>query len=158
MYKIYYLVSRETKNYYIGMAKSNLNYRLNSHRHAARSGKETRLYDCMREFGVDSFFMVLVDEFYTYEECCKAEVNQIKSARAKQHSILNLAAGGRGGYSIPESKREAWREKLSKARQGQKPALGMKHTEENKKKFSEASTKYWKEYRLLKQAKSNDLS
>jgi hypothetical protein len=97
--------------------------------------------------------------------------------------LLNLADGREGGYVIPEASKEAWKAKLSLARQGRKPALGMKHTEENKNFFSECSkrrkllyptldvtkvgfieanktcgiskTHY---YRLLKRAKGNILS
>jgi hypothetical protein len=38
---------------------------------------------------------------------------------------------------------EAWKNKLKTKREGRTPSLGMKHTKENKKLFSEISSKYW---------------
>ena len=36
-----------------------------------------------------------------------------------------------------------WKKKLSKSRKGRKPALGMKHSKENKILFSKISNEYW---------------
>lgn len=59
-----------------------------------------------------------------------------------------MTNGGEGGFVVPAEKINSWKEKLSKARKGRQPALGMKHTEENKKLFSEVSKKYWDENRI----------
>jgi len=56
----------------------------------------------------------------------------------------NVHKGGEIGNFLPEGERkEAWRTKLKLARVGRKPALGMKHSEENKKLFSKVSNEYW---------------
>ena len=139
MYKLYYLVSESTKFYYIGMTGNSLKYRMNGHRCSCSRGIKTPLYDCMRKY--NDFIIVLVDEFETREECAKAEKEYIESARQQRHKILNLADGGDGGFVVKD--KESWRKKLSEKRRGLKPALGMKHTEENKKLFSEVSKQYW---------------
>lgn len=146
MYKVYYLVSPSTKWYYIGMTKNSLQTRLNAHKHCARRGTNSPLYACMRKY--DDFIIVLRDEYTTHSECCDREIALIKEAKDLGHSILNLAEGGEGGYVIPEHKRDEWITKLKKKRAGGKPALGMKHSEENKELFSRVSKEYWKVNRV----------
>lgn len=181
MYYLYYLVSGKTDWIYVGIT-NNPKRRLASHRCAARTGKKSPLYDCMRKYGIDNFYMDIDTEFPTKELAQQAEINMISFVRRRNLKVLNLAAGGEGGYVVPEHLKDEWKAKLSKARQGRKPALGMKHTEENKKFFAECNKrkvpKYPKEittlsfkeaqtryniskthyYRLLKRAESNDLS
>lgn len=182
MYTVYFIVSEKTSYLYIGMTGKKRSLRMAQHRHAAKTGKKTPLYDCMRKHGPDNFIMVIRDVFPTKEECQQAEREWIATARKEGWKILNLADGGEGGYVVPEHLKDEWKAKLSKARQGRKPALGMKHTEENKKFFAECNKrkipKYPEEitslsfkeaqakyniskthyYRLLKRAESNDLS
>ena len=138
MYYLYYIVSDKTNYLYIGIT-NNLKRRFACHRHSAKSGKKSPLYDCMRKYGVENFLIVLVNEFGTKEQAQKAEVESISFARTNQWKILNLADGGEGGYVIPEHLKDAWKAKLSKARQGRKPSLGMRHSEENKRFFAECN-------------------
>ena len=139
MYKIYYLVSPSTSYYYIGMTKNSINTRFTQHKSAARLGKKTALYDCMRKY--NDFICVLKNDNLTHKECCEEEIRLIEEARALSHNILNLAAGGEGGFVVPNI--ESWKEKLRAKRLGRKPALGMQHTEANKQLFSDVSNKYW---------------
>lgn len=182
MYTVYFIVSDKTSSLYIGMTKGNILRRMAQHKHAAKQGKKTPLYCCMRKYGIENFLIVIRDTFETKEECIQSEKDWIAFARKEGWKLLNLADGGEGGYVVPEHLKDEWKAKLSKARKGRKPALGMRHTEENRKFFSECNkrkiptfpnldfslgftknnklfgvskTHY---YRLLKRAKSNDLS
>lgn len=181
MYYLYYIVSEKTNFIYIGITY-NLKYRWANHKCSAKRNVKSPLYDCMRKHGINNFLMVLVNEYQTREEAQQAEIKEIKLAREKQWKILNVADGGEGGYVIPEDKKSEWVTKLRVARKGKTPALGMKHTEENKKFFSECNkrkvlryptldfslgfTKNHKlygiskthYYRLLKRIKSNELN
>lgn len=141
MYKIYYLVSKSTDWYYIGMTKNSLENRFNAHIHSMRRGTKTPLYSCMRKY--QDFIPILRAEFDTHEECCEEEIRLIAEAKELGHNVLNLADGGNGGFVVPEDKIDSWKRKLRKKRRGRKPALGMKHTEENKKIFSKVSKEYW---------------
>lgn len=181
MYTVYFIVSSKTNYLYIGMTSKQLSVRMAQHRHAANKGKKSPLYNCMRKHGVENFMIATRDTFETKEECQQSEKDWITLARKEDWKLLNLADGGEGGYVVPEHLKDEWRAKLSKARQGRKPALGMRHTEENKKFFAECNkrkvpnypnldfslgftknnklygiskTHY---YRLLKRAKSNEL-
>lgn len=177
MYYVYIIESLVSDKYYIGYTKD-YKLRWNSHKHASKCVK-SKLYNHMRKYGIGNFELILIDRFFTKEEAIRFEISLIS---LDDNNCLNLAPGGEGGFTI--SNIEGWKNKLSAIRQGAKPALGMKHTEENKKLFSSAGKKRWdiyrrysldvlnysfKEanklygiskthyYRLLKQNKSNEL-
>jgi hypothetical protein len=56
-------------------------------------------------------------------------------------NTYNLAPGGLNSFVVTD--KESWIGKLKKARIGGTPALGMSHTEENKKLFSKVSKEWW---------------
>ena len=179
LYFVYVIENTISGSYYVGFT-NNPKGRWGSHLHSSRVGVKTKLYDNMRKYGEDCFEMSILRSFQTKEEALSFETDQIDLSDAK---CLNLSPGGEGGFVVQD--KEDWKSKLSKARKGKKPSLGMSHTEENKKFFSEVSREYWdgqetynaseivqysfKEakklfgiskthyYRLLKRAKSNDL-
>jgi len=140
MYKVYYLVSYSTSRYYIGITRNKLRTRFMQHTSASDRGVKSPLYDCMRKY--KDFLIVLRDEYPTHKECCEREIELIAGARELKHSILNLADGGEGGFYVHDIAN--WKKQLRAKRQGRKPALGMKHTEENKEYFSEVAREYWK--------------
>jgi group I intron endonuclease len=133
MYQIYRIVNTINGHFYIGMTKNSLAYRFAGHKHSAKSGKKSKLYDAMRSYGIDNFIIEPLEKFDTRQECCVREIELI----AKHDNLYNLASGGEGGFAILNV--EEWKAKLRKARKGRQPALGMKHTEENKKFFSECA-------------------
>jgi len=124
--------------------------------------------------------MVLIDRFVSKNKAIELEKRLISLG---DNNCLNLAPGGEGGFVVQD--KDQWIKKLSKARKGGKPALGMAHTEDNKKLFSKLSREYWSTnkvyanddivklsfkdahklygiskthyYRLLKRAKINEL-
>ena len=181
MYYLYAVLSHKTDSFYLGIT-NNIKARWNAHRCSAKSGKVSHLYNSMRKHGIDNFDIVVLSEFVDKDSACVAEIFAIASARKSEHKLLNIAHGGDGGYVIPNDYRDAWISKLKVKRAGRKPALGMKHTDENKRFFSECSkrkepkfpeldvlstsfqeakskfgiskTHY---YRLLKRAKPNEL-
>lgn len=140
-YTLYYVVSNLTASYYIGMTGKTPRLRWNEHKSSCRRGVKTKLYDCMRKYGIENFMLVIVDRFNSHTECCEAEIQAISRAIKNGHSILNLAKGGEGGFNVRDI--FSWRQKISNARKGRKPALGIKHSDESKKKMSEASIKRW---------------
>lgn len=147
MWYLYYIVSCNTKFLYIGMTGSRLSTRMAQHRGAAKRGIKTPLYDCMRKHGAESFLIVKVNEYNSKEEAAEAEIAAIKFARENSWKILNLADGGQTGYIITDPViRARVNKSLALARKGKMPALGMKHTEENKRKFSECGKARWDKY------------
>ena len=137
MYKLYKIVNKVNNHSYIGMTKQTINKRFCQHKDNAKNKfTKTKLYSAMRSYGCDAFEIFLLASFKTKEECCEAEIKYIT-----EEGYYNLAKGGNGGFVILDI--AEWKGKLSKARQGRKPALGMNHTQENKELFSKVSKEYW---------------
>lgn len=151
-YRVYEIRSRVpfyTDLVYVGLTKKSIEKRFKEHVREAKGNKfqKRHFYNAMRAFGDDCFYPVLIKNHLTREgaeELEKELINKHKSERT--YRCLNMAPGGFGGFSMKsasESHRKEWIEKLKRARVGQKPALGMKHTVDNRRLFSEVSRKYW---------------
>lgn len=175
MYQLYRIANTRSGRSYIGMTKVGYKRRFVQHLSAAKRGVKSPLYDAIRSYGKDLFVVELIEEVDTKQECCEKEIALISA----EQNLYNLASGGEGGFVI--SNVEEWKQKLREKRKGRRPALGMKHTDENKKFFSECSKRRkllydvalpdtFKEantlygiskthyYRLVKRAKASDLS
>jgi group I intron endonuclease len=129
---------------YVGITRNSLEQRYRSHKHACKRGDKTPLYCMMRKYGFDKFEIVLISVFQTEEYLLDAERSLIKSYRESGKKCLNILDGGESYFPIKDW--EEHKAKLRKARAGRKPSLGMKHSEENKKKFSESGKKRWDIY------------
>lgn len=136
---VYKILNSVNGKEYVGITK-NAKLRWNSHVYSSKT-KNTPLYAAMRKYGTDKFYMQVICICPDWNYACDVEVELIKQSS----SLYNLAAGGKGGYVVPEEHKAEWKEKLSQARRGRKPAKGMKHTEKNKKLFAEVSRKYWED-------------
>jgi group I intron endonuclease len=134
---VYKIVNSVNGKEYIGITK-NTKLRWNAHVHSSKT-KNTPLYSAMRKYGIDKFNMQVICICPNWGYACAVEVALIFISS----SLYNLAAGGEGGFVVPEASKSEWKKKLSNARKGAKPALGMKHTEQNKALFADLSRKYW---------------
>ncbi len=148
MYSLYVIINNVSGSMYLGQTSNTVPRRFYEHKHNAFSlNKKSKLYDAMRSYGEDAFEVQLMEVYATKEQVNAAEVAAIQEAKELGISVYNMTKGGEGGFSVPFENLDSWKVKLSKARVGRKPALGMKHSEENKKLFSEVSSKYWDENR-----------
>lgn len=145
---LYCILNTVSGSVYFGITSNPIERRYSAHMHRAfTENKKSKLYDAMRSYGPESFSLYSVASFDSREELNDAEIFAIKRGKERGLNLYNMTEGGEGGFVVPEDKIDEWKFKLSKARQGRMPALGMKHTEENKKLFSEVSNKYWDENR-----------
>jgi group I intron endonuclease len=141
MVKVYIIENKISGSAYIGITEKSIDRRFTEHKRSMKNGIKTALYDAMRSYGVENF---LLEEFCETEDRKSAgDIERHLIQIYKEHdSSYNLLRGGDGcGFYIPD--KEAWKEKLKLARVGRTPALGMSHTEENKKLFSKVSNDYW---------------
>lgn len=141
MFYVYKIVNDFNDKYYIGYT-NNLKQRWNAHRYF-HTRRKSKLYNYMKKYGFDSFTMHVVKSFTVREEALEFEISLIDLQDAL---CLNLAKGGEGGFVVPEDKMEEWRIKLRTSRKGRKPALGMRHTDDNKRFFSECSRRKVSKY------------
>lgn len=140
MYKVYLISTSETPYKYVGCTR-NLPSRKRSHKSRSKCNKYGwPLYDDILKYGWECFSFETISEHPTEEEGFASEVALIASMREANTPLYNIAEGGRAGFPVLT---EEVRGKLRKARAGKKPALGMKHTEENKQYAKYVSRKYW---------------
>lgn len=140
MYYLYKISCESSEFVYYGKTV-NTKQRLHTHRHSAKT-KKTPLYCWMRKY--PEWCMEVIAIFDREEVCNDAERALIKLCRDLSVKILNLAPGGEGGFYVKD--KEEWRLKLIETRKGKKPALGMKHSEENKKLFGMYGKMRWDLY------------
>lgn len=134
---VYRAVNTVNGKTYIGMTSGRLSRRISSHKNDVKTGSTTYLHNAIRKYGIDAFVWSVVAICRNKEAMQIIERNLIEYYR--HLGCYNIADGGTGGFVVPDDKIEDWKSKLSAARKGRKPALGMKHTEENKRFFSECS-------------------
>ena len=128
---------------YVGITRSKLDQRWRSHKHSSKSVM-TPLYCMMRKYGFDKFYITQISVFQKEIELLEAEKHLISQYRQSSIRCLNILDGGESYFPIYDM--EAHKRNLCEKRKGRKPALGMKHTEENKKLFSMYGKKRWDKY------------
>lgn len=120
----------------------NVKQRWAVHKSAAKYERyKSPLCNAMQSYGIDAFVIEVLDEGPD-EQIAQKEIDLISS----DPDCYNLHLGGHIGFDVTTKKPEeveAWKEKLRKARAGRKPALGMKHTEDNKKLFGMHGKRRW---------------
>ena len=60
---IYKITSSKTTDFYIGSTIQELKNRFKTHKSDAKLGKPKKLYDCMRQYGIENFIIEVVEEF-----------------------------------------------------------------------------------------------
>ena len=170
MYYAYLITNNVNQKVYVGIT-INPKERWQRHQSNARNeasvkGKGTYLYNSMRKHGIENFTFEVIKEFEEELDCGNYEIGTISFFRENSISNYNLHDGGTLGHAMspehpkweqwklalsrnaiansPDTEaREAWIGKLKEQRKGRTPALGMKHTDENKAIASQVSNKYW---------------
>ena len=129
---------------YVGITRKDIPRRWCAHKSAANRGVKSILYDAMRKIGIDKFTISVVAEFTLESDLLQAEKDLIQYHRSHSEKCYNILDGGESYFPIKDW--EAHKLKLKAARAGRKPALGMKHSEENKKRFGEFGKLRWDKY------------
>ena len=134
---LYLIENTVTGEEYIGITK-NLKQRVSAHLSKSRNNPRTHLYRSMSKYGSDSFVFTAI---------CKGSEEYIVGLEKVWIAVFqptyNVSSGGEVGGAVPQFKHEQWVGKLKAARAGRTPALNMRHTDENKKLFSECGKKRW---------------
>ena len=73
--KTYKLISDETDFIYVGSTTQQLSKRLYEHKRDSKKGCKSKVYETMRDVGIDTFRIVLINEFpcENKEHLCKEE-------------------------------------------------------------------------------------
>ena len=126
---------------YVGITRSSLAARWRAHKSASKRGVKSILYDAMRSIGFDKFYITEISKFDNEKNLLQAEKDLIKFHRQSSEKCYNILDGGEAYFPIKDW--DVHKAKLRIARAGRKPALGMQHTEDNKKKFSDFGKMRW---------------
>lgn len=143
--EVYCIENKISGSVYFGLAKS-FNKRMYAHVHCSKSGKKTPLYDAMRKYGLAVFDCYVIASGLTIEEAQEYEIQLIAEEKHLGVKVYNLHLGGSIGFDVRlkgEEEVKKWKAKMSKARNGKTPALGMQHSEENKKLFGQYGKLRW---------------
>jgi len=133
---VYCAINSENGKAYIGKSIYGLANRRSNHESACDRGVEYHLYRAMRKHGKDAFVWRVLDEAQD-NELADLEMVYIDLFNTYRDGY-NMTMGGEGTIGfIPTSDT---REKMSKAHRGNKNGLGVKMTEENRRKLAERMT------------------
>ena len=138
---LYKITNNITNSVYIGITINPIKNRFQSHKYSAKRGDYSILYNAIRKYGFENFSIITLNTYNNRKNLERAERNAIKSFKKSGYKLYNILEGGSSYFPIID--KENWKNKLKLKRVGRTPALGMKHTDNNKKLFSEVSNKYW---------------
>lgn len=129
MWYIYVVAHRETGRCYIGKA-SDFKKRWRYHRYQANHDSNVYFHAALRKYGFDAFEWKIVQTHDTEEQSLRAEEELIAEWRELGIPLYNLTSGGDGqsGYRHTEETKK----KISDAKRGRK------HTDEARTKMSVA--------------------
>ncbi|MGG5174337.1 NUMOD3 domain-containing DNA-binding protein [Pseudarthrobacter sp. J1763] len=135
---------REFEYRYIGITTKTASRRFHQHLRVAVSGRKTPFYDWLRKQDPADVIADELDWVEGLPELGQAEMDWISYLRREGDRLLNLAEGGLGptGVVWTDAQRDAARIR-STGRKGvsrpgqQNPFYGMKHTEEQRRKWAE---------------------
>lgn len=154
---IYKATNKINGKSYIGQTLYPLNVRISQHKHEAnRKYKNSHFYKAIRKYGIENFEWRTLGR-YSIEELNNIEIKTIEKYDAFDKGY-NLTVGGDGvkgmrgekhwgyGESRPKAVRDRIRETFRKngtVKGKNNPMYGRRHTEESKKRMSEAKKSYW---------------
>jgi len=133
MHYIYVIINKVNNKIYVGQT-INIYARWLKHISCSRDVYNHPLYNSMRKYGIDNFYIEKIDECDSLEECNKLEEWWIKYLQTQNRLFgYNINFGGDNKKMTEETK-----QKLSLLNNGEgNPFFGKTHSEETKKILSE---------------------
>jgi group I intron endonuclease len=94
---IYRLSSPECEQKYIGLTKYWPERRFKQHKNSARKGSNKLIDKAIRRYGVETFFLEIVESQVPFSELAEREIHYIKHFNTRAPHGLNESAGGQLG-------------------------------------------------------------
>jgi hypothetical protein len=94
---IYRLSSPECEQKYIGLTKYWPERRFKEHKNSARKGSNKLIDKAIRRYGVETFFLEIVESQVPFSELAEREIHYIKHFNTRAPHGLNKSAGGQLG-------------------------------------------------------------
>lgn len=137
MYNIYLITNLENKKQYVGITKFFITERFYQH-----TKRGFLLTEAIKKYGEDKFSIELIEEVDTAGRAYELEQYYIKEYNSKVPYGYNITDGGDGifGWEATEEYRQGCSERVKQLHKEKKVGMyGKKHSEETKRKMSEAS-------------------
>jgi len=137
MYKIYLIINTENKKQYVGITKFSIEERFSQH-----TKRGFLLTEAIQKYGQEKFSIEMIEEVESPERAYDLEQFYIKYYNTKAPNGYNLTDGGDGifGWEATDEYRKECSERVKQLHKEKKVGMyGKKHSEETKKKMSEAS-------------------
>jgi len=131
------ITNSKNKKKYVGITKFSIEERFSQH-----SKRGFILTEAIKKYGEQNFSIELIEEVESAERAYELEQYYIKKYNTKVPNGYNLTDGGDGLYGviISEEDRKRRSEVMKKLHKEKRTGMhGKKHTEETKKKMSDAS-------------------
>jgi group I intron endonuclease len=97
-FSVYYIECLPTGQGYVGITGWTVTKRFTRHVWNARRGRAGALYDAVREHGVESFKVSLLETVLSWDDACDAERRLIEELCTKLPKGLNATGGGDGNF------------------------------------------------------------
>jgi hypothetical protein len=94
---IYRLSSSECEQKYIGLTKYCPERRFKQHKNSARKGSNKLIDKTIRRYGVETFFLEIVESQVPFSELSEREIHYINDFNTRAPHDLNTSAGGQLG-------------------------------------------------------------
>jgi group I intron endonuclease len=137
VYKIYLIINLLNFKKYVGITKYTLEERFLQH-----TKRGFILTEAIKKYGKDKFSIELIEEVETSERAYELEQYYIKQYNTKAPNGYNLTDGGDGLYGVVISEEDRKRRSAVMKKLHKEKRTGMhgkNHSEETKKKMSDAS-------------------
>jgi group I intron endonuclease len=137
MYKIYLITNIENKKQYVGITKFSIEERFSQH-----IKRGFLLTEAIQKYGQKNFSVKIIEEVESAERAYELEIFYIQEYNTKVPNGYNLTDGGDGifGWKASEEYRQECSERLKLLHKEKKVGMyGKTHSEETKKKMSDAS-------------------
>lgn len=107
MYNIYIIKNKINNKIYIGQTKTSLIKRWSGHKSKSRNDSKLALHSAIRLYGIENFFIELLDTALNLEEANKKEIELINQYNSKCPNGYNMVDGGSVEFlnaSLPKTK------------------------------------------------------
>jgi hypothetical protein len=111
---IYKIINTQTQEFYIGQTIKNIEYRFRKHKEMSIRGDGYKLHNAMRKYGVENFYVELLDTATNLNELNEKEIHYIETFKP----YYNILPGGQ--IRLTEKSIEKMRQSL----------IGKKHSKE----------------------------
>ena len=122
--KIYKILNSETDDVYVGATCQRLAKRMMNHRTKVKEGKETTLYNKMREIGIEHFYIELIKNY----PCENSEqLNKREGEWMREIATLNEKVAGRTKKEYKQEYKDKIREQDKDYYETRKETICQKH-------------------------------